>query len=197
LNQEAQELPCDIVAAPIVAWRVWRVIQPDNVTLTREDIQAMSTQVGLGENPLADLLGTRLAGVGASYVWRTATLNAVCQPPQAPMPYTLTAGSHGAPDRGCHCGVWGMKDKAAMLSVLNNYTTQPYVHAYGRVQMWGRVYEHSRGYRGQHARPLEITVINGHEDTCAELAAFYGCPVSAGPVPARAEAPGPGTGDRR
>lgn len=192
----AREVAKELVAAPIEAWRVWKVVSPPSVELDRARLKQMAAVFEAGENPFVGLLEPRLTGVGHPVRWETATLTAHCQCDKnafnkatSQLRYAdrvMFEGMHEAPQPECDCGVWAVKTEEQMLGVLARYSRQKAVaqtFAYGRVQMWGRVFEHNLGYRSQYARPVELTVITRDDDLVADLAAFYGCPVTRGDMP--------------
>lgn len=165
-------LPHEVTAAPLEAWRMWYVRRPDAIDMSRTSLSEMSAAFARGENPFEGLLDARLWSVGMEQKWTAPTMHAVCCDSRNQTP------DHGSlsPDRLCACGIWGLKDESLLWEVLNQYAQSP--QAYGRVQLWGKWFEHERGYRAQYARPLEINVIGGEEPVLDELARFYGCPVN-------------------
>ncbi len=68
--------------------------------------------------------------------------------------YCRSMGNHDAPQLECSCGFYCYKDRADAEQ-----------HAQGRllakVEIWGRLAEHARGYRAQHMKILELYVAPG------------------------------------
>jgi hypothetical protein len=63
------------------------------------------------------------------------------------------AASHHSPEPGCTCGIHSMKD-AARLARAGRSTA-----VIGRVAMWGRVIEHSKGFRAELAYPSRLALV--------------------------------------
>jgi hypothetical protein len=63
------------------------------------------------------------------------------------------AASHHSPEPGCTCGIHAVKD-AARLARAGRSTA-----VVGRVAMWGRVIEHSKGYRAEQAYPSRLALV--------------------------------------
>lgn len=61
--------------------------------------------------------------------------------------------AHRSPVPGCTCGVHALKDVARLL---RSWARAAVV---GRIAMWGRVLEHTRGYRAQFAYPSRLRLV--------------------------------------
>lgn len=196
-----KELEHVLLAEPITAWRVWRIERVNAVALDKDTLADLSAKWQRGENPFEGLTGARLAAVAAGTTW-AKQVTAVCNHGNMSaagglwMPLQLSGTqmgspvskvSHDAPERSCGCGIWAVKDDAMLARAYWNYGGHDL--AYGRVQMWGRFYEHELGYRAEFARPIEIIVPDGQQAVLDELAAFYGCPARAGTAPAKPQVP--------
>lgn len=156
------DLEESLVAEPVTGLRAWQVARPQQVVLNADTLARMAKAHEEGRNPFLGLLGPRLAAIaGNGAMWDRATL-ARCN-----------HGSHDAPHSDCSCGLWAIKDETKLMGILQAYNAC----AYGRVQMWGRIVEHKDGYRAQYAKPIDITWIDGDQETADQLAAFYGCSV--------------------
>jgi hypothetical protein len=59
---------------------------------------------------------------------------------------------HRAPDPGCRCGLYAVKDPN-----LLRYARDPAV--LGTVALWGRIMEHELGFRGEFAYPQRLSLI--------------------------------------
>ena len=68
--------------------------------------------------------------------------------------YCGSLKDHDAPGEGCNCGVHAAKDEEGLR--LNYLFGLPDV--YGKVNLWGRVAVHSRGYRAEFGYPRELFV---------------------------------------
>lgn len=63
------------------------------------------------------------------------------------------AASHRAPEPGCTCGIHAMKDPARLARAGRSAAVV------GRVAMWGRVIEHTKGYRAERAYPSRLALV--------------------------------------
>jgi hypothetical protein len=61
--------------------------------------------------------------------------------------------AHRSPEPGCTCGLHAMKDPARLARGSRSAGT------IGRVAMWGRVIEHSKGWRAEFAYPSRLRLI--------------------------------------
>jgi len=117
------------LAAPVVGWRAWAV--------TREHGRF------------------RLRSIVAPTVWEPgAALAARCLRPRL-RPWRR----HTAPADACECGIYAADLTGALeyaRGVGEEYGTV--MRVLGSVALWGTVAEHERGWRAQHAYPLEIVV---------------------------------------
>ncbi len=167
-------LPHDLVAEPVLGWRCWAVLEPQSLQVDRSNAKEFVRLVREGRTE-RDLFAAKLAGVGYSSFWSLTPVQAICN----------QNTSHEAPHRDCQCGIWALKDEATMREQLAHYASQYSGRmAYGQVQLWGRVFEHQRGFRGQYAKPVSLTVVGCDPETVEALGAFYGCEAIAGePLP--------------
>jgi hypothetical protein len=60
---------------------------------------------------------------------------------------------HRSPEPGCTCGIHAIKDPARLARSGRTAA------AVGRVAMWGRVIEHSKGYRAEFAYPSRMRLV--------------------------------------
>lgn len=158
---------------PLEAWRLWSVILPDS---TGDDDgnrdwrhQAIAHRLNPG-NPYELLSKPMLASANGDDLWF----------PRDYEPAVCTAGkAHMAPHLDCECGFWALKEDAICEAALGSYNG---AHAVGKVKLWGRYVEFSKGYRAQHAYPSEVWLRNGqpNEAMRAHLADMYGIPVHLG-----------------
>lgn len=192
--QAPKEIPTEIVAEPIEAWRMWRVVKPQDLRLTPEVLKMLSKKWKDGENPFEGLLGTKLCGVGNSVSWDQPIHDAYCtvgvNPAQATSAFMysgIAAKDHskGVPAQYCTCGVWALNSEENLWRTIMGYDQNGGQYVYGKVQLWGRIIEHKQGYRAAHARPTELHLVRGDQETADELAAFYGCSCDAVGEPER------------
>ncbi len=80
----------------------------------------------------------------------------------------------------CNCGFYGW---AALDKLSKPYYDDTKQHLtpeiYGEVSLWGEVYEHEKGYRGQFAYPK--CFYNLGQEWLPEIAARYGVPIKENP----------------
>lgn len=89
----------------------------------------------------------RIAGFHS--VWRTPAHRAKCSLPERSQPAPHVK-------EGCECGIYAAKDTAWLASHFAG-SLGPRV-AMGRVELTGRVIEHTNGYRAEQAQVAEIAV---------------------------------------
>ncbi len=173
------EIQKDIVAEPILAWRIWNINVPMAVTLDQSKIDKMQREMREGYDPFSGLLSPCLQGVGVKQDWDAPTQHATCEMGSNGMGvpgHLVHREDVHVPAEKCSCGMWALKDEETMLTQLGAYSRgQPM--AYGQVQLWGRIFQHEKGYRGEYARPVSIKVFGVTDEVAAELEAKYGCTV--------------------
>jgi hypothetical protein len=161
-----------LVATPIEGWRAWDITRVEELTLDRDALAQAAEALEAGGNPfrvLAGKLGPRLRALALPLVWDEPVMRARCLRDALPGRTFTTPGlRHAAPHASCQCGFWVVRDQDLIPG-------DP--RAYGRVATWGRVIEFQRGWRGEYARPLEIILPGGDEETAEALRSFYGCEV--------------------
>jgi hypothetical protein len=74
--------------------------------------------------------------------------------PETPFAATCERRTHQPPRRGCSCGVYAAAEPAE-LAGLGRIAGA----AVGRVSLWGRVAEHSRGFRAARAYPAMLRLV--------------------------------------
>jgi len=117
LEQPAATQAPDLIE-PVVAFRSWRVVEG------------------------------RLRSVYLPVFWTERDMKATClcfDSPDADAPRTAPSG-HGAPDRGCTCGVYAYYEPDL------NFPTVDYRGVAGIVSLWGSIELHAEGMRAEHAR---------------------------------------------
>jgi hypothetical protein len=121
---------------PVEAWRVWAV-GPDGPQL-------------------------RLRSLLFEAVWEPGEpLVARCHHRRRSLrrPWRAVASDHEPPDEACHCGIYGVRERAD----ASRYAALPLpgwavCRAMGRVALWGEVVEAQTGWRASSAYPLELFV---------------------------------------
>lgn len=125
--------PAPDFAAPLEAWRVWRVIERD------------------GELTLGSIIKPAIWPAGRPLV-------AECLHCRPLLDWVRPRHRHEAPEMRCECGIYG-----AGLDQIDPYLNEPLmrgevVRVLGRVALWGQVVECERGFRASHAYPLDLFV---------------------------------------
>ena len=54
----------------------------------------------------------------------------------------------------CGCGIWAFKTRLQALEMMVAMPFDAEGLCYGQVQLWGRVIEHTEGYRAEWAEPV-------------------------------------------
>jgi hypothetical protein len=171
--EPTRELELTFGTEPLVGWRAWRIVE-----LERRD--------GTTEPRLASLTGREF--------WTPRRrLTAQCLPRDRGV-YAFSAGRrpfHEAPWPGCDCGVWALRDQAAIESFIRHDGQDARAVCFGPVYLWGRVLEFSKGLRGQHCYPKQLHLLRGDTELAARLVELYGVPVEIVPQDAHRDAPPP------
>jgi hypothetical protein len=98
---------------------------------------------------------------------------------------------HSAPREGCTCGLYAATDLDEVFAVapirmlLTSGEHRSSGAVIGRVQLAGKIIEHDRGYRAEHAWIAEILPISGRGREARVVAERYGVPLGA-EIPAEA-----------
>ncbi|HLM09150.1 MAG TPA: hypothetical protein VK307_05540 [Thermoleophilaceae bacterium] len=135
---------------PILGWRVWHV------------------------EPGAD--GARLLSWSQSAEWPVARrMDAGCR---APLGLGWRRPAHGAPRAGHRCGIYAFRERADAERLLLEAGPAGagrgrLAAALGRVSLWGRVFENTRGWRAEFAYPYDLLLFGGDQRLAAELRAGY------------------------
>lgn len=172
-SEEAKEpdIPSELVAEPVVAYRVWDINNTDRITFDPEQLRELARAWDEDEeNPLRGMSTPWLEGIGVDSQWRRPEMHAMCTPPNPNLPR-----HEDAPQQECNCGIWALKDEGNISSVLAHYQRESC--AWGTVLLWGKIIETELGYRGEYAQPLSISVYGISNEEAIELAEAYECEV--------------------
>jgi hypothetical protein len=88
----------------------------------------------------------------------------------------IWAADHLARRSSCDCGIYAYKTRGQGLSDRDLISSQSYA-AVAQMVLWGYVYEHSNGYKAQHARIERLIVAPGMAEFVEPLEARYEVPV--------------------
>jgi hypothetical protein len=76
--------------------------------------------------------------------------------------FAATCAGHRAPAGVCACGIYALTTRETALEWARwAQSALPNPIVIGRVQLWGRVLQHSAGYRAELAYPYELEVLAG------------------------------------
>lgn len=185
------------LAEPIVAWRAWlvggtifsNVIEPEqeNVTYYLRSIHNTTAWPPLNTSDHSRRFANDFI---------TATCNKFN--PEDPEVKCTTAPC--GPDlidfhSGKGCGIYAYKNLDGLLwdfplrgihivnptSIYFQHDAKSSLLVYGKVTLWGNVYDHNRGYRAQYARVESLAYVDNYgkvpRSLIDKLADFYGVPV--------------------
>jgi hypothetical protein len=121
---------------PVVGWRLWAVV--------------------------SDGGSARLVSPMCPSMWRPeCEVVAVCDlhPRERLRPWRRRPTVHTAPGDHCTCGLHAMVRPGYLATYMPPSFSRRVVHrVVGRVALWGRVFEGTRGWRASHAYPAELWV---------------------------------------
>lgn len=84
----------------------------------------------------------------------------------------------GGPTPYCECGIWALRSRELAKEVCRSYAESATPLAMGRIALWGRIVEHEKGWRGQHAYPIDLRVVRGTREIVRGLSEDYAIPVA-------------------
>ncbi|MDP8976014.1 MAG: hypothetical protein M3N28_06570 [Actinomycetota bacterium] len=90
---------------------------------------------------------------------RSVSLRRFLWEPQRPMRASCMTGGHQAPAEGCDCGIYAAADLDKLRS--HGLCLSPGGLVVGQVSLWGAVVVGEDGYRGQHALPRTLSLVEG------------------------------------
>jgi hypothetical protein len=145
---------------PIVAYRAWR-------RLGKHLASALGgSDIWRPEEPLR---ARCLGGLYGPPLWRRGPMSFDYVEPEPP--------PHRSPALQCGCGIYGYKTAAHMEQTMGSLRSANII--VGEVLLWGRVFEHEEGWRGEFARPHRLWRLwgPGYEARLEHLAAGYGAEI--------------------
>jgi hypothetical protein len=81
---------------------------------------------------------------------------------------------HQAPVSGCMCGIWCVKEALPNELIIASRDASNRLFVAGEVQIWGKVIEHTDGYRAEHARITKLYVPDHELFTGPSILEFTG-----------------------
>ncbi|MHB1571614.1 MAG: hypothetical protein ACYCXW_15510 [Solirubrobacteraceae bacterium] len=126
--------PAPDFVEPLIGWRAWHVIDtPD---------------------------GLRLHSIGRPVVWEPGVEQRASCRRRSTWPRRRRDPEHPAPELGCLCGVWAVRNPRQAVAGLDIYgrSWKPVHRVLGRVSLWGKVVEYSDGWRAGFGYPAELFI---------------------------------------
>lgn len=121
-----------LVTEPIKAWRCWRINWAEG--------------------------GPYLYALGVNHIWVPCEKGAAIH---VRNPFSdLLRNAHLSPSQNCACGFWGLKTPEQMVDLAETHAHDR-EFVLGSVNLWGRVFEWTLGWRSQFAYPETIYVPRG------------------------------------
>jgi hypothetical protein len=116
---------------PVLGWRAWRLARTD------DGLRIVPTTPRSAWEPRVAIHATCTGAHTREYMVYNPEL----------------AASHRSPEPGCTCGIHAIKDPARLARSGRSAAVV------GRVAMWGRVIEHTKGYRAEFAYPSRLRLV--------------------------------------
>jgi hypothetical protein len=116
---------------PVLGWRAWRLGRTD------EGLRIVPTTPRSAWEPRVAIHATCSGAHTREYMVYNPEL----------------AATHRSPEPGCTCGIHAIKDPARLARSGRSAAVV------GRVAMWGRVIEHTKGYRAEFAYPSRLRLV--------------------------------------
>lgn len=193
----------EIAATPIVGWRLWNIEvgTASDETMTRTQLAARGTAVALtAVSPLHDVAtGTSMPHLLLALADKIESGQDIAQALRAMVKVRLLSanqepwekgraarcgihgqshGDHIQPDPKCACGYWALRSREAVHHRFFGGFRAGGPCAIGTVELWGKVIEHEHGWRGEYARPKQITVYNTEQWVADAIAREWECEVT-------------------
>jgi hypothetical protein len=118
-------------AEPVLGWRAWRLVR------SAGELRIVPTTPRAAWEPRVPIHATCSGSHTREYMIHNPEL----------------AKDHRSPEPGCTCGVHAAKDPGRLAR------TGRASAVVGRVAMWGRVIEHTKGYRAEFAYPARLRLV--------------------------------------
>ena|SRR2546422_4769970 len=102
---------------------------------------------------------------------------------------------HNAPEESCTCGIYALRTElqlfaedlggpavapmmsTAVIQLSQLRSVSPILAIIGKVALWGKVIEHTEGFRAEYAYPLELWALDAPQALVTDLHFGYGVPV--------------------
>ena len=181
------------LAEPITAWRCWIIGGDEATPILR------SPQSGTPWPPVKEWGSKVIRDPDRNFI--TASCNDRLRPVSSATPCRSCPSSSADGHHGVGCGIYGYKTVGGLawdfappgMSRYRPITSAAWqTIVWGKVLLWGRVYEHDHGYRGEFARVEELVVVEGLPPRIGmprveQLAEFYSVPITVLPASTRLE----------
>jgi hypothetical protein len=135
-----------LVVGPLQAYRCWHVNWEGDQAVLRS---VYNPTIWPADAPLR---ATCMKGPGSFAAWVRGLLSRAAKP-----------STHPAPAWGCQCGVYGLNrlkgDELEAVPGVSGRDPDRGAVALGLVLLWGRVIQHTSGYRAEYARPLKLLMV--------------------------------------
>ena len=132
-----------LVIGPLRAYRCWQLKWQEDQPVMRS---VFHPTIWPADAPFQ---ATCQKGVGSPAAWIRSLFSQKARDP-----------AHPAPSWGCQCGVYGFAsltgDELEQAPRTPERDADRSVMALGAVLLWGRVIQHTYGYRAEYARPLKL-----------------------------------------
>lgn len=161
------KLPVESSTECVVGYRIWPLKRsyPDGYRLTAANAH-FGGEITPNEKLTAECKKDAYERPSGIITWAMIAGTATAYEDHEPKP------SHPAPDPDCLCGIYAYKEAVPL-----DPSGQPY--AAGEVYLWGRIIEHSDGYRAEFAYPKRLVVVDGGPNASRiadALSLAYGVP---------------------
>lgn len=146
---------------PITAWRFWQINVKD-----RGGFELVSGYPGVKWLPQTPLRAVHQDRVDMYYRHSIQSIQACTDAPC----------EHYDPGYGYGCGIYGYKTLNSL--VQSGIELRDSHLVFGEVSLWGRIYEHERGYRAQYAYPKRFIALVNTRELIEQLSQHYHVPVT-------------------
>lgn len=185
-DSEEVEIP-DLVE-PIVAWRCFKVAGDSVTKYLASNNGTVWPPNGTGKRPQhdADFITATCTSLITKRILFESRPSAYDRPLDHPIP---CPPSMAADHAGMGCGIYAFKDLEDMavefplwgMIQSGSFAGLSEITIWGQVELWGKVYDHEKGYRAQHARIHKLFWVPGYglpRTAVEEMGENYGVPVA-------------------